>query len=141
MRYKIFLLLNFYINSIVTTWNSKRILVQVVLHVFSFLDWSFQMSMFLWWRSLKLCLSNNPNITTILLRTYLVLTFFGLLFIEVMIVLYSMHFNSILFKNETICTKWILSLYQSWNNQVIFVNRFFSRNLKWIWFLINKSFL
>ena len=134
-------MLNFYINSIVTTWNSKRILVQVVLHVFSFLDWSFQMSMFLWWRSLKLCLSNNPNITTILLRTYLVLTFFGLLFIEVMIVLYSMHFNSILFKNETICTKWILSLYQSWNNQVIFVNRFFSRNLKWIWFLINKSFL
>ena len=114
MRYKIFLLLNFDINSIVTTWNSKRILVQVVLHVFSFLDWSFQMSMFLWWRSLKLCLSNNPNITTILLRTYLVLTFFGLLFIEVMIVLYSMHFNSILFKNETICTKWILSRYQNW---------------------------
>ena len=126
MRCKIFLLLNFDINSIVTTWNSKRILVQVVLHVFSFLDWSFQMSMFLWWRSLKLCLSNNPNITTILLRTYLVLTFFGLLFIEVMIVLYSMHFNSILFKNETICTKWILSRYQNWNNQAIFVNRFFS---------------
>ena len=107
------------------TWNSTRILVQVVLHVFSSLDWSFQMSMFLWWRSLKLCLGNNPNITTILLRTYLVLTFFGLLFIEVMIVLYSMHFNSILFKNETICTKWILSRYQNWNNQAIFVNRFF----------------
>ena len=33
------------------TWNSTRILVQVVLHVFSSLDWSFQMSMFLWERS------------------------------------------------------------------------------------------
>lgn len=118
---KLFWLWNISFVEFWTTWNSKRILVQVVLHVFSFLDWSFQMSMFLWWRSLKLCLSNNPNISKILLRTYLVLTFLGLLFIEVMIVLYSMHFNSILFKNETICTKWILSRYQNWNNQVIFV--------------------
>ena len=84
--------------------------------------------------------------------------FFGLLFIEVMIVLYSMHFNSILFKNETICTKWILSRYQNWteiikwyllvqhkqNWHIFFILTQFKWDfdlLKWWMLLVNFNFL